>query len=67
MPTWTTRFPGWTASAENIVAAMAQDKKVRRGALTFILAQDIGRSFIAKDIEPEAVRAFLDDELRAGA
>jgi 3-dehydroquinate synthetase len=45
---------------------MGQDKKVRRGALTFILAHDIGRSFIAKDIEPEAVRAFLIDELRAG-
>jgi shikimate kinase/3-dehydroquinate synthase len=60
-------IPGWTARAENIVAAMAQDKKVRRGALTFILAHDIGRSFIAKDVEPEAVRAFLEDELRAGA
>jgi 3-dehydroquinate synthase len=58
---------GWTASAENIVAAMAQDKKVRRGALTFILARDIGQSFIAKNIEPEAVRVFLESELRAGA
>ena len=46
---------------------MSQDKKVKRGALTFILARDIGASFIARNVEPEAVRAFLDDELRAGA
>jgi 3-dehydroquinate synthetase len=46
---------------------MAQDKKVRRGALTFILARDIGASFIAKNIEPEAVRAFLETELQAEA
>jgi shikimate kinase/3-dehydroquinate synthase len=61
------QIPGWSASADDIVAAMAQDKKVRRGALTFILAHDIGRSFIARNVEPEAVRAFLLDELRAGA
>ena len=46
---------------------MAQDKKVQRGALTFILARGIGESFIAKNIEPEAVRAFLEDELQTEA
>ncbi|MGO9390456.1 3-dehydroquinate synthase [Rhodoblastus sp.] len=60
------QIPGWSAGADEIVAAMAQDKKVRRGALTFILARAIGQSFIARNVEPEAVRAFLDDELRAG-
>jgi shikimate kinase/3-dehydroquinate synthase len=60
-------IPGWSASADDIVAAMGQDKKVKRGALTFILAHDIGKSFIAKNIEPEAVRAFLIDDLRAEA
>jgi shikimate kinase / 3-dehydroquinate synthase len=58
---------GWNATPEDIVEAMSQDKKVKRGALTFILARDIGASFIARNVEPEAVRAFLDDELRAGA
>ncbi len=31
---------------------MAQDKKVKRGKLTFILLEGIGRAFIAKDVEP---------------
>ncbi len=67
LPTRMGQIPGWSASAGQIVAAMAQDKKVRRGALTFILARDIGQSFIARNIEPAAVLAFLETELRAGA
>ena len=42
---------------------IAQDKKVRRGALTFILARGIGRSFVAPDVDPADVRAFLGDML----
>ena len=38
---------------------MAQDKKVKGGALTFILARGIGRSFIAPGVEVDEVRAFL--------
>ncbi|PLX38624.1 MAG: 3-dehydroquinate synthase [Hyphomicrobiales bacterium] len=41
---------------------IAQDKKVSRGTLTFILARGIGKSFIAKDIDPNDVRAFIDAE-----
>ncbi|WP_374547720.1 3-dehydroquinate synthase, partial [Rhodoblastus sp.] len=71
LPARITDIAGWSAGADDILAAMAQDKKVKRGALTFILARDIGASFIAKNVEPEAVRAFLQDELqnelRAGA
>jgi 3-dehydroquinate synthase len=43
--------------------AIAQDKKVARGKLTFILARGIGESFIAKDVDPQAVRDFLGEEL----
>ncbi|MBB4198804.1 3-dehydroquinate synthase [Rhodoblastus sphagnicola] len=53
--------------AKEILDAMAQDKKVKRGALTFILARDIGQSFIAKNVDVEKVRSFLEDELRNGA
>ena len=38
---------------------IAQDKKVSRGALTFILARGIGEAFVAKDVDPAQVRAFL--------
>ena len=40
------------------------DKKVKRGRLTFVLARGIGQSFIADDVPPDEVRAFLSDEIR---
>jgi len=42
---------------------MFQDKKVERGALTFILARGVGQTFIAKGVPAEAVSDFLRDEL----
>ena len=38
---------------------IAQDKKVKRGKLTFILSRGIGQAFIAPDVDPAQVRAFL--------
>jgi len=49
-------------SIERILDAMAQDKKVKSGALTFILARGIGQSFIANDVPMADVRAFLVEE-----
>ncbi|TAJ28001.1 3-dehydroquinate synthase [Bosea sp. (in: a-proteobacteria)] len=63
LPSRLQQVPGGAGSAEDIVAAMAQDKKVKRGALTFILARGIGRSFIAPGIPADDVRGFIDDEL----
>ena len=45
---------------------MYQDKKVERGALTFILARAIGDCFIAKSVEAAEIRGFLQDELNTG-
>jgi 3-dehydroquinate synthase len=45
------------------MALMAQDKKVRRGRLTFILARGVGAAFIAKDVDPAEVRSFLVEKL----
>jgi 3-dehydroquinate synthetase len=42
---------------------MAQDKKVRQGQLTFILARAIGEAFIARDVAPERVADFLSGEI----
>jgi 3-dehydroquinate synthase len=47
------------ADADALMALMAQDKKVRRGKLTFILLEAVGRAVIAKDVEPARVRDFL--------
>ncbi|ACL56137.1 3-dehydroquinate synthase [Methylobacterium nodulans] len=63
LPTTLRQVPGGCGDADQLLDAMRQDKKVRDGALTFILARGIGRSFIAPGIEPEAVRAFLAEEL----
>ena len=63
LPSRLQQVPGGAGSAEGIVAAMAQDKKVKRGVLTFILARGIGRSFIAPGIAADDVRRFIADEL----
>jgi 3-dehydroquinate synthase len=42
---------------------MAQDKKVKRGKLTFILLEAVGRAVIAKDVEPAPVHDFLKEKL----
>jgi 3-dehydroquinate synthase len=42
---------------------IAQDKKVSRGSLTFILTRGLGQSFIAKDVNAADVQAFLEDKL----
>jgi 3-dehydroquinate synthetase len=50
-------------SADRLMELMAQDKKVKRGKLTFILARGIGGSFIAPDVDAAEVRAFLVEKL----
>lgn len=51
------------ADADGLMALMAQDKKVKRGKLTFILLEAVGRAVIAKDVEPAPVRDFLKEKL----
>ncbi|MDF2996729.1 MAG: 3-dehydroquinate synthase [Xanthobacteraceae bacterium] len=64
LPTRIADIPGELPDTDGLMALIAQDKKVSRGALTFILARGIGKSFIAADVDPAAVRAFLDAERR---
>src|SRR5712672_1194280 len=51
------------ADADALMALMAQDKKVKRGRLTFILLEAIGRAVIVADVEPSRVRDFLSARL----
>jgi 3-dehydroquinate synthase len=48
-----------------LIEHMMHDKKTRDGKLTFILARGIGKSFIAKDVPVQTVRASLDRALAA--
>ncbi len=66
LPTELHEIPGGVGDVDRLMAAIGQDKKVSRGKLTFILARDIGESFIAKDVDPAAVREFLAAELARG-
>ena len=55
------------ADADALMALMAQDKKVRRGRLTFILLEAVGRAVISRDVEPALVRDFLKAKLAESA
>ncbi len=51
------------ADADTLMTLMAQDKKVKRGRLTFILLEKIGKAVIANDVDPSTVRDFLQAKL----
>jgi 3-dehydroquinate synthase len=51
------------ADADALLALMAQDKKVKRGRLTFILLKALGEAVIVNDVEPQKVRDFLARKL----
>jgi 3-dehydroquinate synthase len=57
------QVPGGLPGADALMDYIAQDKKVARGALTFILTRGIGRAFIAPDVAPAEVRSFLQENL----
>jgi len=61
LPTTLADIPGTLGSTETLMAAIAQDKKVSRGALTFILTRGIGQAFIEKNVDPAKVSAFLEE------
>ena len=63
LPTRISDIPGADFTADAIMDAMYQDKKVERGALTFILLRGIGAAFVAKSVDPADARAFLRSEL----
>jgi 3-dehydroquinate synthase len=56
-------IPGSLPDADGLLAYIAQDKKVSRGALTFILTHGVGKAFIAKDVPASEVVSFLRESL----
>ena len=63
LPTHLSQVTGGLPDADRLMALIAQDKKVKRGKLTFILARGIGEAFIAPDVAAAEVRAFLVEKL----
>ena len=58
-------IPGALPDAERLLGYIAQDKKVSRGALAFILTRGIGQAFIARDVPASEVLSFLREYLAA--
>ncbi len=63
LPTRIDQIPGEPFSADQLMEAIAQDKKVQQGALTFILTHGIGRAYIARDVPANEVHSFLAHKL----
>jgi 3-dehydroquinate synthetase len=56
-------IPGPLPSLDQLMDLIAQDKKVKRGMLTFILVKAIGAAFVEGGVDAGAVRAFLGEKL----
>lgn len=63
LPTDIPCLPDGRPGAERLMELMMQDKKVKRGKLSLILARGIGESFIATDVDAEEVHEFLEEKL----
>ena len=62
LPTRMSDIPGALPPAETLMDAIAQDKKVKSGKLTFILTRGIGQSFVADDVPASEVISFLREK-----
>ena len=63
LPVRLSQIPGALPGPDGLIALMAQDKKVVRGKLVFILARGIGKAFIAKNVDTKIVREVLKEAL----
>jgi 3-dehydroquinate synthase len=63
LPTRATDIPGGLPSVDRLMDLIAQDKKVKRGMLTFVLVRGIGSAFVESGVDPQDVRAFLNEKL----
>ncbi len=61
LPVRPTDIPGVAWDVDGLVAAMAKDKKVKDGRITFVLARGIGQAFTLRDVDPAAVRSLLEE------
>ncbi|MEO1458613.1 MAG: 3-dehydroquinate synthase [Pseudomonadota bacterium] len=63
LPARLAEIPGPLPDADGLLGFMAQDKKVRQGQMTFILARGIGEAFVTREADMAAVRAVLEEAL----
>jgi 3-dehydroquinate synthase len=63
LPTHVSEVRGGVPDADRLMELIGQDKKVKRGKLTFILLRGIGAAFVAPDIDAADVRSFLAEKV----
>ncbi len=63
LPTRPCDVSGPLPSLDRLMELIAQDKKVKRGMLTFILVRGIGAAFVENGVDAGAVRTFLGEKL----
>jgi len=63
LPTHLSEVVGGLPDADRLMDLISQDKKVKRGRLTFILARGVGGAFIVPDVEAAEVRSFIQEKL----
>jgi len=63
LPTSVKDIPGPLPAVDQMMELIAQDKKVKRGMLTFVLVRGIGSAFIESGVDAREVRAFLSEKL----
>jgi len=63
LPTHLKDVPGGVPGIDALMDLIAQDKKVKRGRLTFILVRGIGQAFVENNVDAAEVRTFLSDKL----
>jgi len=63
LPTEIQDIPGELPSVDHLMDLIAQDKKVKRGMLTFVLVRGIGAAFVEAGVDAREVRTFLSEKL----
>ncbi len=63
LPTKIKDIPGTAPTLDRLMDLIGQDKKIRRGQLTFILARGIGSAFVETGVDTAEVRGFLSERL----
>lgn len=60
LPVTPAEITGAPFATADLMAAMAQDKKVDDGVMTLVLARKLGEAFLSQDTTPETLYDFLD-------
>ena len=65
LPTHAAQIPSFATSEDKLLELMAKDKKATNAAITFILVNGIGESFITSDIPQDVLLSVIKDSLLA--